>query len=110
MYYSVKFIIKLLCSSRAQIYKILDDKVVEVLFVDIGELNIIKRNSLLTIHPDLIIQLPFQVNMLSGLNLSYYYLYLNILTTLYMFMFLVIIVFKPLLNLFLGRSHSRKNH
>lgn len=38
-----------------------DEKFVEILFVDTGEFHHMKFNSLFTIHPDLIIQLPFQV-------------------------------------------------
>lgn len=47
---------------RVQIISILSTQV-EVMFVDLGEIYAIESNSLLTIHPDLVVQLPFQVKI-----------------------------------------------
>lgn len=47
--------------SRVQITELINSRFVEVLFVDLGAFHKIECKSLLKIHPQLIIQLPFQV-------------------------------------------------
>lgn len=46
---------------RVQITEQINNRFVEVFFVDLGAFHEIECKSLLTIHPRLIIQLPFQV-------------------------------------------------
>ncbi|XP_050427955.1 putative ATP-dependent RNA helicase TDRD12 [Adelges cooleyi] len=58
--------------NRAMVTSILDNNYVEVLFVDHGEFLDVKRNSLRTIQPNMISDLPFQIVecSLSGINES----------------------------------------
>lgn len=65
---------------RIKITKILNDKIIEVFFVDFGEFQDIEHNSLFEIHPDLIIQLPFQVCILiiSIIQVKYFVYYMFI--------------------------------
>ncbi|XP_050523372.1 putative ATP-dependent RNA helicase TDRD12 isoform X2 [Daktulosphaira vitifoliae] len=47
--------------NRAKVTTIRNNKYVEVLFVDYGEYKDVKRSSLVSIHPNLISDLPFQI-------------------------------------------------